>query len=175
MSESRGEAGFLGWFGAVWGVLGVVAMLVYAVCRLSLVAAEAFQFSLTAWQWLLLIANTAFMAHAEGFKGFQRSFSPRVVARAAHLRTSPRLVRVVLAPLFCMGYFAASRRRLISTYGLTLLIAVFITVLQYLSQPWRGLLDAGVVVGLTWGIISIVLLTGRAVRAGSAGAGAELG
>ena len=34
---------------------------------------------------------------------------------------------------------------------------------QYLPQPWRGVLDAGVVVGLGWGILSIVALALRSI------------
>ena len=36
------------------------------------------------------------------------------------------------------------------------MIVLFILVLPYLAQPWRGIVDAGVVVGLLWGLITIV-------------------
>ena len=48
-------------------------------------------------------------------------------------------------------------RQLITTYGLTVAIVILIIVFHRLDQPWRGVLDAGVVVGLSWGIVTIVI------------------
>lgn len=152
-----------GWFGAVWGLAGTVALLALAVVRLSLIAIDAFHYTFDAWHWALLVANTAFMAHAEGYKGFQRSYAPRVAARARFLVGSPTPARVVLAPLFCMGYFDSTRRRLVSTYLLTAGIVVLVVLYHDLAQPWRGILDVGVVVGLSWGIVSLVAFGARAL------------
>ena len=33
---------------------------------------------------------------------------------------------------------------------------VLIVSVRQLPQPWRGMVDAGVVVGLTWGVVSII-------------------
>jgi len=151
-----------GRIGAVWGLGGVIALLATAVVRLLLIAGDAFQYSFDGWQWSLLIVHTAFMAHAEGYKGFQKSFSPRVVARAKHLLQEPKPIRVALAPLFCMGYFHATRRRLLSTYLLTIGIVMLIVLYHDLPQPWRGILDVGVVVGLTWGVLSILAFGAKA-------------
>ena len=76
--------------------------------------------------------------------------------RARHIRNHPNLVRIVLAPLFCMGYFETTRRRLVSVYLLTIGIVVLVIMFHQLSQPWRGVLDAGVVFGLAWGVISLL-------------------
>ena len=141
--------------GAIWGLGGVVTMLTFAVFRLSGFSLEAFQYPWDWRHWTVFVLNMAFMAHSEGYKGFQKSFAPRVVARAQTLRGNPALLRLLLAPLFCMGYFHTTRRRLISVYVLTVGIITFIVAFQYISQPWRGILDCGVVVGLTWGIVSI--------------------
>jgi len=62
------------------------------------------------------------------------------------------------APLFCMSYFHAPKRRVIATCILTVAIFIFILSFRLLPQPWRGLLDAGVVVGLIWGIIASMVL-----------------
>ena len=70
---------------------------------------------------------------------------------------------VLLAPLFCMGYYHTTRRRLISAYVLTVLIVLFILGFHQLPQPIRGLLDAGVVVGLTWGLVSVYVFSFRAL------------
>lgn len=139
-----------------------MAMLAYAVVHLLGRSIEAFGHAWDWRHWSLLILNTAFMAHSEGYMGFQKSFAPRVVARAQVLRERPSFLRLLLAPLFCMGYFHATRRRLLSIYTLTLGIVGLIVVFRYISQPWRGILDCGVVVGLSWGMASIVVLAVRA-------------
>ena len=53
-----------------------------------------------------------------------------------------------------MGYFSATRERLIAIYALTAGIVVLIVIVHMLPQPWRAVLDIGVVLGLTWGIVT---------------------
>jgi hypothetical protein len=36
---------------------------------------------------------------------------------------------------------------------------VLIILVRFLAQPWRGIVDAGVVVGLAWGLISLAIFT----------------
>jgi hypothetical protein len=55
-----------------------------------------------------------------------------------------------------MGYIHATRKRKVISIGLTLMIICFILVAPMLPQPWRGIIDAGVVAGLSIGIISII-------------------
>lgn len=148
-------AKLLGYLGAAWGISGIFLLLVCAVYRLSAIALNAFTMEFQWQHWLLLIANTVFMAYNEGYKGFQLAFAPRVAARARYLLQHPQLLHVVFAPLFCMGYFYTTRRRLITAYGLLLGILILIVIFQQLSQPWRGIMDAGVVVGLSWGLVSL--------------------
>ena len=147
--------------GSIWGLGGIMAILAYAVFHLLGRSIEAFGYAWDWRHWTLLILNTAFMAHSEGYMGFQKSFAPRVVVRARALRDRPSFLRLLLAPLFCMGYFHATRRRLLSIYTLTLGIVALIIIFRYISQPWRGILDCGVVVGLSWGMTSIVVLAAR--------------
>jgi hypothetical protein len=61
-----------------------------------------------------------------------------------------------------MGYFHATRRRKIVSYSLTSGIVLLILAVHHLAQPWRGIIDGGVVIGLVWGIISILWFTVRA-------------
>lgn len=152
----------IGVLGAAWGLAGVTALLVYAVYRLGNMTITGFAHELDWRHWTLLIVNGLFMAHAEGYRGFQKGYSPRVVARARYLVGNPAPLHVILAPLFVMGYFFTTRRRLVSTYLLTVMIVTLIILFQYLTQPWRGMLDFGVVVGLTWGIVSIAFFSIRA-------------
>ncbi|MCH9672322.1 MAG: hypothetical protein K0U93_12815 [Gammaproteobacteria bacterium] len=155
---------FISRLGATWGVAGVVILLAYAVGRLAAITVESFD---TVWDWrvwAVMGINGAFMLYSEGYRGFQQAFSPRVVARARHIFEHPTIASVLLAPLFCMGYFNATRRRLITSYLLTVFIILCIVAFQYLDQPWRGALDAGVVLGLSWGVISILAFAWVAVK-----------
>ena len=104
----------------------------------------------------------AFNAYSEGYRGFHRNFSPRVIARAQHLHAHPRALHVALAPLYCMGLVHATRRRLITSWSLTLGIVAIVVAVRQLAQPWRGIVDAGVVVGLAIGVLSILFYVGRA-------------
>lgn len=153
----------LGYLGAFWGLAGIAALLGFSIWRLAAVAADAWSYEFYIYHWIVLAAHVVFMAWSEGYRGFQQSFSPRIVARAKYLVAHPHLGHVLLAPLFCMGYFHTSRRRMISVYVLTVFIISLIIAVRWLAQPWRGIVDAGVVVGLLWGLISMGAFTLRAL------------
>jgi hypothetical protein len=102
------------------------------------------------------------MLVAEGYRGFQQNFSPRVAARARHLASHPTPLRVALAPLFLMGFFGATRRRKITTWCLTLGIFLLVVAVRRLEQPWRGVVDVGVVLGLSWGLVALLVFALRA-------------
>ena len=111
--------------------------------------------SMSMVHWLTLAFSVIYMAYAEGYKGFHLGFAPRVVVRARYLANNPRPLHVLLAPLFCMGYIYATRRRQIVSFALTTMIICFVLIARSMPQPWRGILDAGVVVGLSIGVLSI--------------------
>lgn len=144
----------MGVIGATWGVLGVLFILVFAVVRLTPVAVEAVSMDLRWYHWVVLIGNTLFMMYSEGYRGFQTAFSPRVAARARYLLHRPSFKSVLLAPFFCIGYFDTSRHRKIVVYTLTIGIIILIGLVRALAQPWRGIIDAGVVAGLSWGFVA---------------------
>ena len=155
------------WLVVGWGVAGVAAIVLYAVVRLAPFVVEALETGLNALQWCLLVANVVFMAWSEGYRGFQLKFSPRVVARALYLvRNEVYWSRRLLAPLFCIGYFDASRRLMIFSWAGTLGIIVLVLLVHRLDQPWRGIVDAGVVVGLGWGVTSLFYACVATFRAG---------
>ncbi|HWR59110.1 MAG TPA: hypothetical protein VN328_09505 [Thermodesulfovibrionales bacterium] len=145
----------MGTLGAIWGITGVLLLLTGAVYRLAPLAVDAFSFHFIWYHWLSLALIVLFMAYAEGYRGFQQRFSPRVAARARYLRENPRVLYVLLAPFFCMGYFHATRRRKITSLSLTAGIIILILLMRLLPQPWRGIVDAGVVLGLVWGLVSL--------------------
>lgn len=112
-------------------------------------------YSLTFFHWAALIFSIVYMAYAEGYKGFHLGFAPRVVLRAIYLTENPKIAHVLMAPIFCMGFIYATKKRQLLSIGLTLMIICFIILVRLMPQPWRGILDAGVVVGLSMGIMSI--------------------
>lgn len=146
-----------------WGFIGISALLGYAVFRLSQHVYISMGMELSWIHWLALIANVTFMAYSEGYKGFQKNFSPRVAARLKFLSNRADVLTGLLAPLFCLGYFGTTSRRQISVMLLTTMIIVLIMLVSQLSYPWRGIVDAGVVVGLMWGLVSLVYFCAAAV------------
>ena len=154
----------VGLVSALWGLLGVSVLLGSAVVRLAPWALDALRMDLAWHHWSLMLVCVVFMGYSEGYKGFQRGFSPLVAARARYLREHPTLVRTVAAPLFCMGFFHAQRRRLIISHSLTLGIIVLILLIKLLPQPWRGIVDAGVVVGLAWGLVALLIFAVQGLR-----------
>ena len=150
---------------ALWGLAGVFLLLGYAVWRLGHRAMEALtmESGLSVLQWIVLVVFAVFMLVAEGYRGFQQRFSPRTAARARWLRDQGKPVHAVLAPFFCMGYFHARRRTRITAICLTVGIILLVLLVSQLDQPWRGIIDFGVVLGLTWGIISLLIYSWQAL------------
>ena len=148
---------------ASWGVLGVALLLVRALHQLTPLALEPIvSRSLGFPHWGLLLGWVAFNAYAEGYVGFHQRFSPRVVSRALDLGRSPTLLRVALAAPYCIGLFHAPRRTMVTSWAVTPGIAVVVFGVRHVPQPWRGIIDAGVVVGLLIGLLSLL---GRFVAA----------
>ena len=150
--------------GVIWGVGGIAGLLVYAALSLERYTLGAISGGLSPFEWLLFTGNGLFMAWVEGYRGFQQRFSPRVAARALHLYQHPTPWRLGLAPLFCAGYFAATPRLARTIWIGTGLIVVAVILFNELQQPWRGILDGGVLVGLAWGIVSLLAATGAMLR-----------
>jgi hypothetical protein len=153
----------MGAIAACWGFLGIFALFGYAIVRLSQIGIDAWDMPFTWYNWLGLVVWILFMAYNEGYKGFQKGFSPRVAARTAYLYKHPSLLRLVLAPLFCMGFFHISRKRQILTFSLTLMIFGLVQLVSLLEQPWRGIVDLGVVIGLAWGLVTLSLFSVQAL------------
>ena len=143
----------------MWGLAGVYLLLGSAVYRLWILAFAGLSYDLQWYHWITLILIVFFMSYAEGYRGFQQGFSPRVAARAKYLKDNPNVVRSLLAPFFCMGYFHATRKRKIVSISLTIGIICLIVMVSRVPQPWRGIIDVGVVIGLIWGIISLIVFT----------------
>lgn len=157
------SASWRGRVAACWGILGVTIFLGAAIHRLSLHVLASLQQPWTRYQWIVLGAVLVFMLYSEGYRGFQKGFSPRVAARARYLLTTRSWLLMLAAPLFCMSYFGAKRRRMIVAYTFSAMIVLLVTLFQHIPQPWRGLLDVGVMAGLLWGLVSFWLFSYRAL------------
>lgn len=153
----------IGKLGAYWGLAGVILLLGSAVYRLTLLAINAFSYEWHWYHWVALALIVLFMAYAEGYRAFQQAFSPRVAARARYLRDNPNLLHAIFAPFFCMAYFHAPKRRTIVSISVTVGIIILVILVRLLPQPWRGIIDGGVVVGLAWGLISLFIFSLQAM------------
>jgi hypothetical protein len=143
---------------ALWGVAGVTWLLVSAIVRLTPLAIEpVVAHTMTTAQWGLYVGWSLFNGYVEGYRGFQKGYVPRVVARAFWLGQHPRPLLLVLAPFFCSGLIYATRRRLITSWCLLVGIVLIVQLVRLLDQPWRGILDAGVVVGLAYGTAALLV------------------
>jgi hypothetical protein len=144
--------------------LGITLILGSAIMRILPHIFDAFDLRLSFLQWITLILWCVFMVIAEGYRGFQKLFSPRVAARALHLIKHGRAVDLILAPLYCMGYFHATRKRIITSWSLTVGITLLVIIFRYLPQPWRGIVDSGVVLGLFYGLVWVYIFTIRTFK-----------
>jgi hypothetical protein len=140
-----------------WGVFGVLALIAQAMWRLTPLALEPILGdTLTPAQATLYGVWVVLNAYAEGYRGFHKSFSPRVVSRALYLAREPRPLHVLLAPAFCMSLFHATTRGKRVAWGITLGVIALVVLVRAVPQPWRGIIDGGVVVGLFLGCLSIL-------------------
>ena len=153
---------WVGTIGALWGGAGIFGILGLAVYRLVPRAVAAYETGLSGWQWIIALGFCGFMAYAEGYRGFQLRFSPRTAARIRYLRDHPSLGRSLLAPLFALGLFHATRKTKVTAWVLTLGILSLVMLVHRLDQPWRGIVNAGVVLGLSWGMLSLARCIHRA-------------
>lgn len=151
----------LGSIAAVWGIVGVIGLLSFAVSRVLEPTIEARAYEMGFWHYLVMVVWTLFMAYSEGYKGFQKGFSPRVASRCMYLVDHCTWLRFCLAPWFCLGFFHTTRRRQITVIAVLIAITLVVILFRMIDQPWRGILDLGVVVGLSWGVVSTVVYTIR--------------
>ena len=129
----------------------------YIVCYLSLLTLHISLLSSHLSLPSAYVLTCLWFAYVEGYKGFQRKFSPLVVSRSLtlHPRSPPH--HLLLAPLYSMGLFHATKKRVIVSWSVTLGVAALVTGVKRMPYPWRNVVDAGVVVGLSWGMLSILV------------------
>jgi hypothetical protein len=150
---------------AGWALSGVALLLTQAMVRLTPLALEPIERGvLSPLQIAIYAAWVVFSAYTEGYRAFHLAWSPRVVARAWLIAERPRPLHVALAPFVAMGLLHATRRRLIISWSLALAIVAAILLLRHVPQPYRGIVDGGVVVGLALGLLSLIVHFARSLR-----------
>lgn len=144
-----------------WATSGVVYILMKAVKRVLPIAMEPFQNGvgapLTTFQLGAYIVTCLYFAYVEGYKGFQLKFAPLVVTRSFTIQ--PKLSSIhhtLFAPFYAMGLFHATKKRKIISWSVSIGVAGIVALVKKFPYPWRNIVDAGVVVGLSWGTLCIV-------------------
>jgi hypothetical protein len=142
----------------VWAVVGIFVVLAQGLIKLVPVAGQAVLGPLSTAEHVTLWLFVAVNLYLEGYRGFQLRFVPRVISRALHLSRDPQanVWSLVLAPLFSMGFFHATRRARLSAWIVSGLIVLAVLAVRHLPHPWRGIIDAGVVAGLGYGTLVFV-------------------
>ncbi len=135
-----------------WGAGGFLALLAWAVARLGPLVSDSLALPWAWFHWVLFALNLVLMAWFEGYRGFQQNYAPRFAARCEYLYRRATPLQVLIAPLVCMGFVHAPKRRMITAWALSGGIVLVVLLYRQLPQPWRGILDAGVLLGLAWGM-----------------------
>jgi hypothetical protein len=112
---------------------------------------------LSTFHLVAYVVTIAYFAHAEGYKGFQQKLAPLVVTRAFTLSADSPWHHHLLAPQYSSGLFYASKKRKIVSWCVTVGVAGIVIAVKKLPYPWRNIIDGGVIVGLGWGAIAIVV------------------
>jgi uncharacterized membrane protein YedE/YeeE len=140
-----------------WAYLGVIGLLGQSIFRLVPIALEPLRNGP-----MTLLQNSVYWGWAvssiylEGYRGFHLRFVPRVIRRARLLAQEPTPLRGALAPLYVMGFFDAPPADKRAAWGVTTAVLCAVFVVRTLGQPWRGIIDGGVVMGLGAGMVSLI-------------------
>ena len=149
---------------AGWGVIQVLSILANAIKRVVPIAIQPIlQRDLQPTQVVIGIIWCVYMLYTEGYKTFQQKFSPLVVKRAFGLSKNPSIMKVLFAGPYSMGLFGATRKRMIVSWSVTLGVFAIVKIVKKLPYPWRSIVDAGVVLGLTYGALAMCFQTVRAM------------
>jgi hypothetical protein len=163
-SETDGtkSSSILNTMASLWGAGGVVYILAKSIRRILPIALEPFlatSVPLSPFQLGAYVSMCLWFAYVEGYKGFQLKFSPLVVARAQTLKPfngSP-IHHILFAPFYSMGLFHATKKRKIVSWSVSIGVGMIVAAVKRLPYPWRNIVDAGVIVGLSWGSLSIMI------------------
>jgi hypothetical protein len=152
-----------------WAVSGIVFLFAEAAGRLGLRGIAAVRAGLTPFEWLALVLLTAAFVYGEGVRALQRRWAPYVLTRIKRLRTEPRSVYRMAAPLYAMSLVGPPRSSVLRAWAGVAAIITAILVVSRFPDPWRGIVDLAVASALVWGGIALLVGAGRVMRARGGG------
>ena len=122
--------------------------------------------------YFLYASSVLAFLYSESYKGFHLKFNQTYLTRSQRL---PNLYKLpLLNILYSGGWVSSSKKRKMTSWGITFGVAVLIAVSKRLSPLWRGVLDVGVVAGLSGAVVSLWMLwLGSVVKNETVGKGAE--
>lgn len=143
-------------WGQIWGLCGVLIFLLSAVWRILPDMHDVFAEQNGLEPYAAVSILLPIMVYLEGYRGFYKRFTPRVVSRGKALVYQDNHIHQILAPLFCMGFIGSTIRRKFGLTIVTMSIVGLVFVVRELSQPWRWVVDLSVAVALLFGVVSII-------------------
>ena len=149
---------------AVWGVAGVIILFsppssVWFGPQQTLLMLSSIGITGSSWCWSWLSWFT-WKATVPSKRDFHRGLQQeRVISgRTIHLCTH-YLRRSSAWPIFMHRKEESS----VSGSSVTAGIIVLVLLMRFLPQPWRGIIDAGVVMGLSWGLVALLVFSIQAL------------
>ncbi len=154
----------------LWGVIQVLSILLNAIKRLKDRAILPLkQKDLNKAQWTLYVCSILGMIYKEGYEAFQLKWAPLVVKRAFMLTTPGHpltLSNMLFTGPYAMGMFGATTKRMIVSWSVTIGVTSLVQVVKKMPYPYRNIVDAGVVAGLTYGCCALVFVTAQTMQSG---------
>jgi hypothetical protein len=146
---------------ALWGIFQVLMILLNAIRRLwSRAMLPLKNRDLNSSQYFLLVSTIIFMMYKEGYEAFQLKYAPLVVRRAFSLYEHDlTIMNTLFTGPFAMGMFTATYKRKLISWSLFLGITGLVQIVKRLKYPYRNIVDCGVVAGLSYGSIAILIIT----------------
>jgi len=146
-------------FRSFFSILTFTSVLLNAVRRLVPIALAPLKApSSPASPSLILsyVLSVSFFLYYEAYKGFHKKFVPAYVSRSQTLPSKNILLSFIpVNVLYSGGYICSNKARKAKSYGVTMFVFLAIVVSKRLPPAPRGVVDAGVVAGLTGAIVSL--------------------
>jgi len=144
-------------FARVWGLGFWVWMLAKSCIALSYRARTVVDFHLNNEELILLTITVLLFLRIGIHK--MTAWSCVLVLRAEVVTKEKDSIHLWFSPLYIGGFYAATRSRLIKAYGLVVFIAIIGFAVAHLPDPWREIVDVGVVINLFIGTVSLIVFS----------------
>lgn len=143
---------------SAWGVIFVLSLLGNTLRRLVPIAMQPIiNKDLSVAETVSYIVWSLFMTYVEGYKAFHLKFVPLVVRRSQTLIEHPSVLNYIFAGPYSMGLFYSTKKRKIISWAVTSGVFALVMIVKRLPYPWRSIIDAGVVCGLSFGALSMAV------------------